>query len=269
MSNNVMERINTTGLVPVVVLDDPSTAVDAAKAMVAGGVDIMEITLRTAAGIESIKLVAEGCPEMLVGAGTVLTLEQCVQAVENGAKFIVSPGTDPEIVDYCIEAGVAVCPGCVTPTEIMYAMKKGINVVKFFPANVYGGIKAIKSLAAPFGSVQFIPTGGVDLSNLADFVKFPIFAVGGGWLSKLDAINSGNFAAITDVCSKSIDVLLGLKENGNAVILKDLLVKGGEVTTISIPRTTSQLIRRGFEAKVIKDGMEFVKDSISIFVKSE
>ncbi len=269
MTNNVMERINTTGLVPVVVLDDPSTAVATAKAMVAGGVDIMEITLRTAAGMESIQLVAKGCPEMLVGAGTVLTLEQCVQAVKNGAKFIVSPGTDPEIVDYCIEAGVCVCPGCVTPTEIMYAMKKGINVVKFFPANVYGGIKAIESLAAPFGSVQFIPTGGVDLSNLADFVSFPIFAIGGGWLSKLDAINSGKFAAITAVCSKSIDVLLGLKEKGTAVMLNDLLVRGGEVTTISMPRTTSQLIRRGFEAKEISAGTEFVKDGISIIVKSE
>ena len=269
MTNNVMERIHTTGLVPVVVLDNPSTAVAAAKAMVAGGVDIMEITLRTAAGMESIKLVAEGCPEMLVGAGTVLTLAQCVQAIENGAQFIVSPGTDPEIVDYCIAAGVCVCPGCVTPTEIMYAMKKGINVVKFFPANVYGGIKAIKSLAAPFGSVQFIPTGGVDLSNLADFVNPPIFAIGGGWLSKLEAINSGNYAAITDVCSKSIDVLLGLKKDGNPVSLLDLLLNGGEVTTISLPRTNSQLIRRGFETKVISDGIEFVRDSISIIVKDE
>ena len=264
---DVMERINATGLVPVVVLDNADTAVDTAKAMLAGGVDVMEITMRTAAGMESIRRVAEECPEMLVGAGTVLTMEQCVKSIENGAKFIVSPGTDPEIVDYCIEKGVAICPGCVTPTEITYAMKKGIKVVKFFPANVYGGIKAIKALSAPFGLIQFIPTGGVDLKNLADFTDKPIFAVGGGWLSNKNDINSGNFAAVTDVCAKSVDVLLGLVQDGAPVTLAALMAKGGEAATISMKRTSSQLLRRGFAANESGSGTAFSRDGITVTVR--
>lgn len=268
MENNVMERIGNTGLVPVVVIDDALSAVATARALLAGGVDVMEITLRTAAGMESIRLAARECPEMLVGAGTVLDMDQCINAIENGAQFIVSPGYDPEIVEYCIKSGVAVCPGCVTPTEITAALKKGLHVLKFFPANVYGGINAIKALAGPFTGVEFIPTGGVDLSNLADFVGSPIFAIGGGWLCPRKAISAGNFDVISDACRKSVDVLLGLKEEGNTISLQSLTEKGGEVTTISIPRMTSQLARRGFASKSSHSGLVFVKGSISITVNA-
>ena len=182
MDHDVMKRIGNTGLVPVVVIDDALAAEDTARALLAGGVDVMEITMRTAAGMESIRRVALAFPEMLVGAGTVLDLAQCREVIENGAKFIVSPGYDPEIVEYCIKSGVPICPGCVTPTEITTAIKTGLRVLKFFPANVYGGINAIKALAGPFNGVEFIPTGGVDLGNLADFARSPIFAIGGGWL---------------------------------------------------------------------------------------
>lgn len=268
MPNDIMERIGNTGLVPVVVIDDASTAVDTARALLAGGVDIMEITMRTAAGMDSIRLVTEACPEILVGAGTVLELEQCKKAIANGASFIVSPGYDSEIVEYCIKSGVPICPGCVTPTEISAAVKKGLSVLKFFPANVYGGISAIKALAGPFTGVQFIPTGGVDLSNLADFVSSPVFAIGGGWLCPRNAMKNGKFDAITDACSKSVDILLGLKAGGTDISLQTLVANGGEVTTISIPRTASQLIRRGFAAAKAGAEPEFARDGVHIVLKT-
>lgn len=263
---NTMKRIGDTGLVPVVVIDDVKTAVDTANALLKGGVDLMEITMRTAAGMESIRLVAESCPDMLVGAGTVLTMEQCKQAIAYGAKFIVSPGFDPDIVDYCNEQNIPICPGCVTPTEITAAIKKGLKVVKFFPANVYGGIKAIKALAGPFTDMQFIPTGGVSLTNLADFTSKPIYAIGGGWLCSRESINSGDFAEITDTCAKSVDVLLGLKDaDDNTTSLNEIMKKGGAVSTISKSRLTSQLVRRGFE--VSEAGNTFKKADITITVK--
>jgi 2-dehydro-3-deoxyphosphogluconate aldolase/(4S)-4-hydroxy-2-oxoglutarate aldolase len=145
----------------------------------------MEITFRTAAAPESIKAVAEQCPDMFVGAGTIITLEQCKKAVQMGAKFIVAPGFNREVVAWCVENNVPVTPGCVTPTEIMAAMKHGLKVVKFFPANVYGGLKALKALAAPFPQVKFIPTGGVDRSNIDEFLAFDkIAAIGGSFFVK-------------------------------------------------------------------------------------
>lgn len=204
---NTKERIAATYLVPVVVMDDAARAVDTAKAMLAGGVDIMEITLRTAAGLDSIQAVASSCPDVLVGAGTVLTMEQCKNAIQCGAQFVVSPGYDPEIVGYCLENGVQILPGCVTPTEISMALKAGLDVVKFFPANVYGGIKAIKALSGPFPHVKFVPTGGVDLTNLAEYITPSIFAIGGGWLCDRGAVNSGDYAAITQVCAQSVAVV--------------------------------------------------------------
>ncbi len=154
---DVMKKLSNAGIVPVVVLDDVKDAVPVAQALLMGGIDVMEITFRTAAAADSIKAVSESCPNMLVGAGTVITLDQCKKAVECGAKFIVSPGFDPEVVKWCVESGVTVTPGCVTPTEIMAAMKLGLNVVKFFPANVYGGLSAMKGLSGPFGGIKVHP----------------------------------------------------------------------------------------------------------------
>ena len=199
-----MDRLQKCGVVPVVVLDDAKDAVPTAKALLAGGVNVMEITFRTTAAADSIKAVAENCPEMLVSAGTVITLEQCKQALECGAKFIVSPGFDEELVSWCLARDVAVTPGCVTPTEIMAAMKLGLNVVKFFPAGIYGGLKAMKSLSAPFGSVKFIPTGGVDAKNLKEYLEVPfVHAVGGSWLCPKKEIAAGNFDAVTALCHEA------------------------------------------------------------------
>lgn len=203
----VNERIHETFLVPVVVMDDAARTVDTAKALLAGGVDIMEITLRTPAGLEAIGNAAKDCPEMLVGAGTVLTLDQCKRSVDQGAKFIVSPGFDQEIVAWCAASGIPVLPGCVTPTEITAAMKMGLSVVKFFPANVYGGIKAVKALAGPFPGMRFVPTGGVGAANLKEFVHPAVFAVGGGWLCDKAAVNSGDYEAVTHACREAAGIV--------------------------------------------------------------
>lgn len=211
---DTMERIGATGLVPVVVINTAADAVAAAEALLAGGVDVMEITMRTEAGLQAIRNVAEGCPEMLVGAGTVLTLEKCQQAVEAGAKFIVSPGFNEKIVAWCVEHDVLVTPGCVTPTEIEAALAYGLRVLKFFPAGTYGGVKGCKSLYGPYKSanIAFIPTGGVSNDNLADFADKPfIHAVGGSWLCSTEDIDNHDFEAITRSAKTSVDILLGFE----------------------------------------------------------
>ena len=204
----VLQLMKKSGVIPVVVLDDTAQALPTANALLAGGVSVMEITFRTAVAASSIKAVSESCPEMLVGAGTVVTLEQCKQALECGAKFIVSPGFDPEVVSWCVERNIPITPGCVTPTEIMTAMKLGLNVVKFFPAGVYGGLKAMKALAAPFGGVKFIPTGGVDAKNLKEYLEAPfVHAVGGSWLCPKKEIAAGNFDAVTALCREASQIV--------------------------------------------------------------
>jgi 2-dehydro-3-deoxyphosphogluconate aldolase/(4S)-4-hydroxy-2-oxoglutarate aldolase len=208
----VKERIEEAYLIPVVVMDDAARAVDTAKALIAGGIKVMEITFRTSAAIESIEKVAKACPDLLVGGGTVLTVEQCHQAVSKGASFIVSPGFEPDIVEYCHKNNIMAIPGCVTPSEITTAMRSGINIIKFFPANVYGGIKAINALSGPFPHIKFVPTGGVDLNNLADFIIPEVFAIGGGWLCDRKMINAGNYEEITRIGIKSFEVVKNMRE---------------------------------------------------------
>lgn len=200
----VTERLAACGVVPVVVIENAENAVPTAKAMLDGGIDVMEITFRTAAAADSIRAVSEQCPDMLVGAGTVVTLEQCRMAVDCGAKFIVAPGYDDEVVEWCVENNIPVTPGCVTPTEIMAAMKRGLKIMKFFPANVYGGLGALKALAGPFGGIKFIPTGGANASNLGEFIKSPyIHAVGGSWICPKADISAQNFERITALCREA------------------------------------------------------------------
>ena len=200
----VTERLANSVVVPVVVLDKPEDAVPTANALLAGGVDVMEIPFRTAAAAESIKAVSEQCPDVLVGAGTVINLEQCKKAVEMGARFIVSPGFNLEVVQWCIDNGVAVTPGCVTPTEIMSAVNLGLKVLKFFPANVYGGLTAMKALSAPFPGIKFIPTGGVNGQNIGEYISAPfIHAVGGSWVCAKADINAGNWDKITALCKEA------------------------------------------------------------------
>ena len=198
---DVLTRLANSIVVPVVVLDRAEDAIPTARAMAAGGVDTMEITFRTACAPEAIKAVAENCPEVCVGAGTIINVEQAKLAVEMGAKFIVSPGFSDEVVGWCVENGIPVAPGCVTPTEIMGALKHGLKMVKFFPANVYGGLNAMKNLAGPFVGLKFLPTGGVNAANIKEYIDAPfIHAVGGSWVCPKADIAAGNWQKITDLC---------------------------------------------------------------------
>lgn len=209
---NVLERIGMAGLVPVVVLENADDAIPAAGALSDGGLAIMEITMRTKAAIDSIKKVKEKFPDMLIGAGTVRSIEQALAAVEAGAQFVVTPGFEETVVKWCVDCGVVVTPGCVTPTEIEFADKYGLDVLKFFPANIYGGVEALKALNGPYKTKKFIPTGGVDLTNLKDFAdKEYVFAVGGGFLCNPSAVAAKTFEKITDTVKQAIGILLGFE----------------------------------------------------------
>jgi 2-dehydro-3-deoxyphosphogluconate aldolase/(4S)-4-hydroxy-2-oxoglutarate aldolase len=205
----VMQRIWKCGVLPVAVFNSSEEAVETASAMLKGGVDAVEITFRTPAAGDAIEAVSRECPEMLVGAGTVLTVKQCEDAVKKGAKFIVSPGFSRDVVGWCLENGVPVVPGCVTPTEITTALCEfGLKTVKFFPAALYGGLKGLKSLAAPFGQMNFIPTGGIGQDDLAEYLSAPfIYAVGGSWLCSRKAIEAGDYEAIASACEAAREVV--------------------------------------------------------------
>ena len=193
----IEERFEDFGVVPVVVLDDVKDALPLAKALTEGGLQCAEVTFRTEAAEESIKVMAEAYPDMVVGAGTVLTIEQVDAAVKAGAKFIVSPGFDPEIVDYCLKKEIPIFPGCVTPSEVAQAVKRGLKVVKFFPAEPAGGVAMIKAMAAPYHQLRFMPTGGIGTQNLKDYLEFDkIICCGGSWMVKADLIKNGEFEKI-------------------------------------------------------------------------
>ncbi len=205
MSKQMEEKIAELKVVPVVVLEDAKDAAPLAKALCEGGLPCAEVTFRTAAAKDSIKAMSEAYPEMLVGAGTVLTTEQVDSAVEAGAKFIVSPGFDPEIVDYCLEKGIPVFPGCITPSEVAQAVKRGLRVVKFFPAEQFGGIATIKALSAPYVVLKFMPTGGISAKNLKEYLACkPIVACGGSWMVKKDLIQAGEFDKIKELTKEAV-----------------------------------------------------------------
>ncbi|HIV22814.1 MAG TPA: bifunctional 4-hydroxy-2-oxoglutarate aldolase/2-dehydro-3-deoxy-phosphogluconate aldolase [Candidatus Merdiplasma excrementigallinarum] len=206
-SRKLEEQIEKLGLVPVVVLHDAKDAKPLAQALCQGGLPCAEVTFRTDAAEESIRQMSREFPDMLVGAGTVLTVEQVNRAVDAGAKFIVSPGFDPQIVDYCLNRQIPVFPGCVTPSEVAQAVKRGLRVVKFFPAKQYGGVSTIKALAAPYVGLRFMPTGGVSASNLREYLECSsIVACGGSWMVKGDLIQAGAFEEITRMTREAVDL---------------------------------------------------------------
>ena len=193
-----IEQVAACGVVPVVVLEDAEQAVPTAKALLAGGINAMEITFRTAAAKASIAKVAAEVPEMIVGAGTVINVEQLHDAIDAGAKFIVSPGTSEEVIAEAVKLGVPITPGVVTPSEIMMGLKLGLKVFKFFPAGTFGGLKTIKARCGPFPQIRFIPTGGINQDNAAEYFQNPkIVAVGGAWMVTKDMVNAGDFDGIT------------------------------------------------------------------------
>ena len=201
----IQEQLQRLGVVPVVVLNNAKDALPLAKALIEGGLPCAEVTFRTEAAESSIRQMTAEYPQMLIGAGTVLTVEQVEQAVDAGAKFIVSPGFDPEIVDYCISKEIPVFPGCITPTEIAQAVRRGLKVVKFFPAEQFGGVSAIKAIAAPFTMVRFMPTGGVSAKNLKDYLSCDkIIACGGSWMVKGELIEAGEFDKICQMTKEAV-----------------------------------------------------------------
>lgn len=208
----IEERFEDFGVVPVVVLDDVKDALPLAKALTEGGLPCAEVTFRTEAAEESIKVMAEAYPDMVVGAGTVLTIEQVNAAVKAGAKFIVSPGFDPEIVDYCLEKEIPIFPGCVTPSEVAQAVKRGLKVVKFFPAEPAGGVAMIKAMAAPYHQLRFMPTGGIGTQNLKDYLGFDkIICCGGSWMVKADLIKNGEFEKICKLTKEAKELAKNIR----------------------------------------------------------
>ena len=205
---NVSETIQKMGVVPVVVLNDAKDAAPLAKALVEGGLPCAEVTFRTEAAEESIRVMTTEFPEMFVGAGTVLTIDQVDRAVAAGAKFIVSPGFDPEIVDYCLSKDIPVYPGCITPSEVAQAVKRGLKVVKFFPAEQFGGLSTIKALAAPYVNMMFMPTGGVSAKNVREYLGYNrLVACGGSWMVKGDLVKAGNFDEIVRLTKEAADIV--------------------------------------------------------------
>ena len=206
--NKVLEEFQKIGIIPVIALDHVEDAAPLAKALCDGGLPCAEVTFRTDAAEESIRLMAEHFPEMLVGAGTVLTIEQADRAAAAGAKFIVSPGFDPEIVDYCLERRIPIFPGCITPSEVAQAVKRGLKVVKFFPAEQFGGVQTIKALAAPYTMVRFMPTGGVNAKNLKEYLSCDrILCCGGSWMVKGDLIKAGEFDRICEMTKEAVELV--------------------------------------------------------------
>ena len=210
--NEVLEKIQKIGIVPVVVLDDAKDAAPLAKALCEGGLPCAEVTFRTAAAEESIRIMAKEFPDMLVGAGTVLTTEQVDRAVNAGAKFIVSPGLNPTVVKYCVDKGIPVTPGTSNPSDVEMAISLGLDVVKFFPAEQAGGINMIKAMAAPYTQMKFMPTGGINAKNINSYLAFDkILACGGSWMVKKDLVAAGEFDKIRDLTKEAVQTMLGFR----------------------------------------------------------
>ena len=206
--NEVLMKIGQMGIVPVVVLNDVKNAVPLAQSLINGGLPCAEVTFRTEAAQQSIAEISKNFPQMFVGAGTILTTEQVDRAVDAGAKFIVSPGFNPKVVEYCIKKGYPVTPGIMTPTELEMALEFGLDVVKFFPAENAGGLKMIKAMAAPYTKMKFMPTGGINPQNVREYLQCDkILACGGSWMVKGDLINSGNFAEIEKLTKEASQIV--------------------------------------------------------------
>lgn len=210
--NDILNQLEKCMIVPVVVLENAKDAKPLGEALCNGGLPCAEVTFRTEAAEESIRIMSESFPEMLVGAGTVLTTEQVDRAVNAGAKFIVSPGFDEEIVDYCLEKGITVLPGCATPSEVTKAVKRGLEVVKFFPAEQAGGLPMIKAMAAPYTMVKFMPTGGINPENVKDYLAFnKIFACGGSWMVKNTLVQNQEFDKICELSKEAVTIAKSIR----------------------------------------------------------
>ncbi len=251
-NEELFTKFHDIGIVPVVKIDDADKAEGLAKAMIEGGLPCAEVTFRTDAAEEAIRRITKAFPEMLVGAGTVINPELAEKAVNAGAKFIVSPGFNPETVKWCIERGIPVTPGVQTPSEIEKALSMGLKVLKFFPAESSGGVKMLKDLSGPFPQVKFMTTGGINQDNLADYAKAPnVLAIGGSWMVKADLIEAENWGEITRLCKEAVIKLQGLTLAHVGINLPDAEAAANVATDFA------------------KLGMEIKEGNSSIFMNKE
>jgi 2-dehydro-3-deoxyphosphogluconate aldolase / (4S)-4-hydroxy-2-oxoglutarate aldolase len=202
---DMLSRLRRIRIVPVIVIDDPDDAVPLAAALVEGGIACAEVTFRTAAGLESLRRMASEFPDMLVGAGTVLSPQQADAARDAGAKFVVSPGSNPRVVDHCLERGIPIFPGVCTPTEVESVLEKGVHLVKFFPAEPMGGVAFLKALAGPYTTLEFMPTGGIGAGNLGEYLAFKkVVACGGSWMAPAEWIRAKQFERIRQETERAV-----------------------------------------------------------------
>jgi 2-dehydro-3-deoxyphosphogluconate aldolase/(4S)-4-hydroxy-2-oxoglutarate aldolase len=211
---DLLEKLGALGVVPVVKIERAEDAVELGRALLAGGLPCAEITFRTAAAEDAIRRISSSLPEIIVGAGTVLSVDQADKAVSAGARFIVAPGFNQKVVDWCLQNEIPVTPGVLTPTEIDMALDRGLKILKFFPAEAMGGIAVLKAISAPYGGVKFIPTGGINLNNLADYLALPsVHCCGGSWLVKASLISAGKFDEITELARDAMSVVRRVRGN--------------------------------------------------------
>ena len=205
--NSIFDLISRLGIVPVIKLESPESALPLGKALMAGGLPVAEVTFRTPAAAESIAVLRKAYPELITGAGTVLTIEQAEAAIAAGASYIVTPGFNPRVVDFCLSRDIPIVPGVNSPSQIEQGLERGLKLLKFFPAEASGGVKMLKALHGPYAEVSFIPTGGVDVSNLESYLKLPcVAAIGGTWMVAEDLIKSGQFDRITCLCREAVQL---------------------------------------------------------------
>lgn len=210
--NELLEKISQIGIVPVVALEDVNQAVEVAKALLAGGIPLIEVTLRTDAALQCMEAITQNVPEMIVGVGTVHTKWQADSAVKSGAQFIVTPGFNEEVVEWCVENKMPIIPGVVSPSDLERAMQFGIEVCKFFPAETYGGVKALKALYAPYKTIQFMATGGINQTNMLSYLELPnVLAVGGSFMIPEEFIKTRHWEGITKICRDTIRQILGFE----------------------------------------------------------
>ncbi len=249
MKNEMMSELYSIGLIPVIKIENPDDAVPLAKALIDGGLPAAEITFRTACAAEAIKNITEAYPEMLVGAGTVLTCEQVDAAIAAGSKFLVSPGLNPKVTAYALSKGITMLPGCSNPSDIEAALELGLSTVKFFPAEAAGGLKMLKAMAAPYGQLTFMPTGGISADNLLDYLKFgKIVACGGSFMVKDELVKEKKWDEITDLTRNAVKTMLGL-----------------EFVHMGINNENADECRRGAELFRLMFGLPLRETSKSIF----
>ncbi|GHV94140.1 hypothetical protein AGMMS50293_04600 [Spirochaetia bacterium] len=258
--NAVLEELGKIGIVPVIKIDDVEKAVPLAKALIAGNIPCAEVTFRTKEGEEAIRRIAKEVPNILLGAGTVLTTDQVDRAIGAGAKFIVSPGFNPRVVAYCIEKGIPITPGCSNPSDIEQAIEAGLEVIKFFPAEQSGGLEYIKAIAAPYPHLKFMPTGGINAGNIARYIAYEkIHACGGSWMVNAEHINAGDFEKITALSKEAVLSLLGLG------VVHVGINAGGEEAAIKAVKLFSALfgftVKEGASSIFAGENIEIVKQS--------